>query len=193
MLGWTLLLVSDLALAAPAATPPPQPPPAQPPAPPDDHLRLRKRPRSQQHGLALTLSSGLASRLLVEGSGEINLPGQHALAVILGAGSELTWEAPFWSQLVLDGGLQYRYTVKGDFDTGVWVGLEALALVRPLQVGVPVDAPISPLVGFKHTTPFGLVVDLSAGPTLIVTSYGSVRASATLNVQIGGALGKASR
>lgn len=196
MVGWAALWLGSMcpALAAPAASPPATTPPpatAPPPTAAEDELRLRKRPRGQQHGLALTLSGGLSSRLLLEGSGEINLPGQHALAVILGAGGELTYEAPIWSQLLIDGGLQYRYTAKGDFDTGLWVGLEALAIIRPLQVGVPVDIPISPLVGFKYTAPFRLVVDLSAGPSLVVTTYGAVRPSATLNVQIGGAIGKA--
>lgn len=190
----TLLLLPELAAAAPASAPAAPPAATQPaPAPADDKLRLRKRPRGQQHGLALTLSGGLSARLLVEGSGEINLPGQHALAVIVGAGSELAWEAPFWSQLVIDGGLQYRYTVKGDFDTGLWVGLEALAQVRPLQLGVPVDVPISPLFGFKYTAPFGLVADVSAGPSIVVTNYGAVRPSATFNLQLGWAFGEAPR
>ncbi len=194
MVGSLLLLTLTLdANAASTPAKPPPPPAAQPcPPPPDESkLKLKKRGRNQQHGVALTLSGALAGRLVVEGTGEVNLPGQSSLALILGAGGELDWGQPLLDTTIVQGGLQYRYTLKGDFDTGLWLGAEGLAMVRPLQLGIPYDIGISPLLGFKYTAPFGLVADLSAGPGLVITNYGPPRPTATLNVQVGWAFGKA--
>lgn len=197
MFGSALLLLlrfgSDDALAASAKPAPPSPPVAQPcPPPPDDsHLKLKKRGRGQQHGVALSLSGALAGRLVIEGTGEINLPGQSAVAIILGAGGEYAWGEPLWKSAIVQGGLQYRYTVKGDFDTGLYVGVEGLASLRPVQVGMPLDVGISPMLGFKYTAPFGLVADIGAGPSLMVTNYGPVRPSGMFNLQLGWAFGKA--
>ena len=179
---------------AASAKAPSTPPPAAPPCPPppdDTHLKLKKRGRGQQHGVALSLSGALAGRLIIEGTGEVNLPGQSALAIILGGGGEYAWGEPLWKFAVVQGGLQYRYTVKGDFDTGLYVGLEGLASLRPVQVGMPLDVGISPMLGFKYTAPFGLVADIGAGPSLVVTTYGPVRPSGMFNLQLGWAFGKA--
>lgn len=191
----SLSLGSVDAYAASAKPSPPPPPAAQPcPPPPDDsHLKLKKRGRGQQHGVALSLSGALAGRLVIEGTGEINLPGQSAVAVILGAGGEYAWGEPLWKSAIAQAGLQYRYTVKGDFDTGLYVGVEGLASLRPVQVGMPLDVGISPMLGFKYTAPFGLLADVSVGPSLVLSSYRPPRPSAALNVQVGWAFGKAPR
>lgn len=178
---------------AAAPPPPPPPPPAAPAPPPDDKLKLRKRPRGAQHGVALSLGGGLASSLMVEGTGEVNLPDQHAVALILGVGSPQSQGQAIFARLAVEAGAQYRYTVKGDFDTGVWVGLEGLGTFRPLQLGVPWDVGVTPLVGFKYTAPFGLLADVSVGPSLVLSSYRPPRPSAALNVQVGWAFGKAPR
>lgn len=180
-----LLLSASLSFAEEPA------PPAEPaPAAPTSEKLFRKRSRLKQHAAAVSLSAGLASEVAVEVTGEVNLPGQHAAAIIVGVGSWQAWGQGPFEQLSVNSGLQYRYSVLGDFETGLWVGAEAMSRVFVRQVGPPWQIGVSPLVGFKYTAPINLVVDVSAGPSLLLGNFGSPRASAAVNVQLGYAFGK---
>lgn len=187
---WLLGATSALAGSTPTATAA-APAPAPAPVATDTSFKLRKRPRGAQRGLSLTLGGGLSEALVVEGTGEVNLPGQHSAALVLGLGAPQAAAQAFWTRLEVRAGLQYRYTVLGDYGAGLYVGAEGVAQIRPLQLGVPYDVGISPLLGFKYTAPFGLVVDVSAGPSLIVGNVRPPRAGATLNAGVGWAFGKA--
>jgi hypothetical protein len=151
---------------------------------------FRKRTRLKQHAAAISLSGGLASEVSLEVTGEYNLPAQHAVAVILGVGSWQSFGQGPFEQLHLNAGAQYRYSVLGDFETGLWVGAEVMSRTFVRQVGPPWQLGISPLVGFKYTAPIDLVVDVSAGPSLLIGNFGAPRPSSTVNVQIGYAFGK---
>jgi hypothetical protein len=188
MLG-TLLFAAALA-APPAAPTPVAPPPAPVAEAPSRKFKFRTQPWREQRGVAITLSGGLAVDLVLEFTGEVNLPGQHSAALIFGLGAQQEQGYRVFDLLYLNAGGQYRYTALGDFDTGLYVGAEVLARIQPLAQGTPYDLPISPLVGFKYTAPFGLVVDLNAGPSVVVSNYRPVRAGAALNVQVGWAFGR---
>ncbi len=151
---------------------------------------FQKRSRFQQRSWAISLSGGIATEATVEITAELNLPDQHSLALLAGVGSFQSFGTGVFEQLHVDVGVQYRYTVLGDFDTGVYVALEPLVQLFPRQVGVPWQVRVSPLAGVKFTAPFGLMVEGSAGPSLLVGNFGAPRAAATINVQVGYAFGK---
>lgn len=183
-------MLGTLLLAASLASPPALAQDAPPPAPPSKKLKLRTQPWREQRGGALTLSGGVVADLVVELTGEFNLPDQHSVALIFGAGAEQEQGFKVYELLYVHAGAQYRYTVLGDFDVGLYVGAELLARIQPLALGAPYDLPISPLAGFKYTAPFGLVADLNLGPSVIASSYRPVRAGVAVNVQVGWAFGR---
>jgi hypothetical protein len=156
----------------------------------DTKLRLRVRPWRKQKALSLTISGALVADLMVEGTGEVNLPGQHAAAIILGAGAFQELGSGFIDLLYIHAGAQYRYSVLGDFDAGLYVGLDGVAQIQPLAQGTPWTLPLSPMVGFKYTAPFGLVADVNAGPSAVVSNYRPVQFAAMFNLQVGWAFGR---
>lgn len=179
--------------APPAPTPPPPAPAVTPPAPVSDRLKFVKKPGRQQAAATVSASGALAGTLLVELVGEVNLPGPHSVAAIMGVGAPAPQSQPRWTQILVDAGAQYRYALKGDFDTALWLGVDATARVRPLLLGAPTDIVLGPMVGFKHTTPFHLALDLGVGPAVGITTYGPAFPTAIARVQVGYSFGKGPR
>lgn len=185
------LVLCAALLSSPALAEDSPAPPAESTAPVVQKLRpFKQRPSSQQHGLAVTLSGALVADVVLELTAELNLPGQHSVAVIGGVGAFQSFGAPVFQFLYVNAGGQYRNALFGDFETAFYLGGEALATVTPGAAGRAAAVTIAPIVGLKYTAPFGLVVDGNLGPGMQIPNFGIVRFDPVFNVQVGWAFGK---
>lgn len=141
-----------------------------------------------QHAVALTFSAGIAETVLLELQAEINLPDRHSFALVVGGGAWPGTASGAWLARVR-AGAQYRYVALGDFDQGIYVGVEPLVEIVPTSPGPAWSIRSHALVGGKYTTDFGLVMDVGFGPGAVVSNFGPPQFSMTANVGLGVAFG----
>lgn len=132
---------------------------------------------AQTHMVSITVSPVHLLMPMAEVTGEFRLAPQVGIAAIVGIGkvSSDSVSVPLY-----EFGAQARYYVTGDFDSGLHLGGEALFLgassdqsVQGVEVNVSATGlQLSGFAGYKHTFPFGLVLEGQLG-------YGAVVVGAT--------------